>query len=150
MYPPSRPFGVTLLAMLTLLGGLLYLATALGFFGLALLADQAEVVERLGPGTPDWLTDDYFLAFILLGIFVLIIAAAFFVATQGLLAGSGWAWTLAVIVTLLSLVGNLVSMYTYGLDDQATVASTLFGFILAAIVLAYLATSRVRRFFGKM
>lgn len=146
----NRPFGVTLLALLTMLGGLLYLAAALGFFGLALLADRAEVAERLGPGAADWLADDYFLAFMLLGVFVLIIATAFFVTSHGLLTGSGWAWTLAVIVTLLSLAGNLVSVYAYGLADQTTLISTLFGFVLAVLVLAYLATSGVRRFFGKL
>ncbi len=36
----NRPFGITLLAILTLFGGLLYLAAALGFFGLALLPDE--------------------------------------------------------------------------------------------------------------
>lgn len=129
----SRPFGVTLLAFLTLFGGLLYLATALGFFGLALMADQG--------------TDEVFL---LLGLFVFIIAVAFFVVTRGLLRGSGWAWTLAVVVTVLSFIGNLLSAYAYGFGDQVTRISTIFGLLLAILMLAYLFTSRVRRFFGKL
>jgi len=146
----NRPFGVTLLALLTLLSGLLYLAAALGFFGLALLANEAEVVDRLGPGTPEWMVQDFFVVFLLLGLFAAVIAIAFFAATRGLLRGSGWAWTLAVIVTILSLVSNLLSVYTYGFGDPVTSISTVFGLLLVVLILAYLYTTRVRRFFGKL
>lgn len=129
----NRPFGVTLLAFFTLFGGLLYLALALGFFGLGLMPDQG--------------VDEVYL---LLGLFVLVISVAFFVATRGLLRGSGWAWTLAVIVTALSFIGNLLSAYAYGFDDQVTRISTIFGLLLSMLILAYLFTSRVRRFFGKL
>lgn len=146
----NRPFGVSLLALLTLLGGLLYLAAALGFFGLALLANEGEVIDRLGPGTPEWMVQDFFVVFLLLGIFAAIIAIVFFAVTRGLLRGSGWAWTLAVIVTILSLVSNMLSAYTYGFGDSVTLTSTVFGLLLAALILVYLFTERVRRFFGKL
>ncbi len=129
----SRPFGVTLLAFLTLFGGLLYLALALGFFGLALMADQG--------------TDEVYL---LMALFILIISVAFFIATRGLLRGSGWAWTLAVIVTALSFIGNLLSAYAYGFDDQVTWFSTIFGLLLSMLIFVYLFTSGVRRFFGRL
>lgn len=146
----NRPFGVTLLALLTLLGGLLYLAAALGFFGLALLANQGEVIDRLGPGAPDWMVQDHFVVFLLLGVFAAVIAIVFFAVTRGLLRGSGWAWTMAVVVTILSLLSSLLSTYTYGFEDAVSSASTIFGVILAVLILVYLFTDRVRRFFGKL
>jgi len=146
----NRPFGVTLLALLTLLGGLLYLAAALGFFGLALLANEGEVIDQLGPETPEWIVQNFFVAFLLLGVFAAAIAIAFFAATRGLLRGSGWAWTLAVVVTILSIISDLLSAYTYGFGDAVTPISTVFGLLLAVLIIAYLFTARVRRFFGKL
>ncbi len=146
----NRPFGVTLLAILTLFGGLLYLAAALGFFGLALLPDESEVIDRLGSETPQWIVENFFVVFLLLGLFASVIATAFFAVTRGLLRGRGWAWSLAVIVTILSLVSNLLSAYAYGLGDPVTSTSTVFGLLLAVLILAYLFTKRVRRFFGKL
>lgn len=146
----SRPFGVTLLAILTLFGGLLYLAAALGFFGLAFLPDESEVIARLGSETPQWIVDNFFVVFLILGLFASVIATAFFAVTRGLLGGKGWAWTLAVIVTVLSLASNLLSAYAYGFGDPVTSASTVFGLLLAALILGYLFTTRVRRFFGKL
>ncbi|MBN1677361.1 MAG: hypothetical protein JW880_02365 [Candidatus Thermoplasmatota archaeon] len=145
----NRPFGVSLLAILTLFGGLLYLAAALGFFGLALLPSEDEVIVRLGSGAPDWIVESFFLVFLILGLFASVIAVAFFAATRGLLQGRSWAWTLAVVVTLLSLVSSLLSVYTYGFSDPVTSMGTVFGLILVLLILAYLFTGRVRRFFGK-
>ncbi len=86
----------------------------------------------------------------ILGLFASIIATAFFAVTRGLLQGKSWAWTLAVVVTTLSLVSNLLSAYAYGLRDPVTSVSTVFGLLLVVLILAYLFTSRVRRFFGKL
>ena len=146
----NRPFGVTLLAFLTLLGGFLYLASALGLFGLTLLADQGEVAAELGPGAPAWMVENSSTVFLLFGLFVLIVAVAFFAVTRGFLRGSGWSWTLAVVVTVLSIVSSTLSAFVYGLGDQVTLMSTVFGLLLAVLILAYLFTDRVRRFFGKL
>lgn len=139
-----------MLAILTLFGGLLYLAAALGFFGLALLPSEDEVIAHLGAETPDWIVENFFVVFLLLGLFASVIAVAFFAVTRGLLRGRGWAWTLAVVVTVLSLASNLLSAYTYRFGDPVTSVSTVFGLVLAVLILAYLFTRRVRRFFGKL
>lgn len=146
----NRPFGVTLLALLALLSGLVYIAASLGLFGTALLADEGALVDALGPDTPQWVVDNYFVVFLVLGVFALIVAVLFFQAMRGLLRGRGWAWTLAVVVTVLSLLSNLLGIYAQGLEDPVTFANAAAGFVLAALVLVYLNTQRVRRFFNKL
>jgi len=146
----NRPFGVTLLALLALLCGLVYLAAALGLFGTALLADESVLIDQLGPETPRWIVDNYLVVFFVLGILALTVALLFFLALRGLLRGRPWAWTLAVVVTVLSLLSNLLSVYAQGLGDPVTLANAAMGFILAALIMAYLYTQRVRRFFGKL
>ena len=146
----NRPFGVTLLALLALLSGLVYLAAAFGLFGSALLADESEVIDQLGEDTPQWIVDNYLAVFLVLGIFTLIIAVLFFQATRGLLRGRPWAWTLAVVVTVLAVLSNMMSVYALGLEDPVTFANAAAGFVLALLILAYLYTQRVRRYFGRL
>src|SRR4030042_1790125 len=133
----NRPFGVTLLALLGLLSGLVYLAAAFGLFGSALLADEGEVIDQLGEDTPQWIVDNYLAVFFVLGILTLVIAVLFFQATRGLLRGRPWAWTLAVVVTVLAVLSNMMSVYALGLEDPVTFANAAAGFVLALLILVY-------------
>ncbi len=146
----NRPFGVTLLALLALLSGLVYLAASFGLFAAATLADEVELLDQLGPDTPQWVADNYIVVFLALGFLALTIAVLFFLAMRGLLRGRPWAWTLAVVVTVLSLISNLMSVYTQGLEDPVTFANAAAGFVLALVILAYLYSQRVRRYFGRL
>jgi uncharacterized BrkB/YihY/UPF0761 family membrane protein len=146
----NRPFGVALLALLALLSGLVFLASSLGFFGTALLADEGALVTELGDDTPQWVVDNYVVFFTALGALTLLLAVLFFAATRGLLRGREWAWTLAVVVTVLSVVSNILGIYAQGLDDPVVLADSAVGFVFAVLILGYLLTKRVRRFFGKL
>lgn len=146
----NRPFGVTLLALLTLLSGLACLAASLGLFGTALLADEGALVGQLGPDTPDWIVDNYVAVFLVLGLVFLVVAVLYFQATRGLLRGRPWAWTLAVVVTVLSVLSNLMGVYAQGLEDPVIFANSAVGFAFAFLILAYLYTRRVRNYFDRM
>lgn len=146
----NRPFGVTLLALLALLSGLVYIAASLGLFAAAALADEGALINQLGPDTPQWVVDNYLVVFLTLGLLSLAIAVLFLLAMRGLLRGRPWAWALSVVVTLLSLISNLLSVYTQGLEDSVTFANAAVGFVLAALILAYLYSQRVRRYFGRL
>lgn len=97
--PPtrSRPIGVTILAVLTILLGVLIIIV-----GIILLVASALLV---GVGFP--------LAFGLgatvIGGIVFVLGIIWIAVGVGLLNLRGWAWWLAIIVMILSIVGSIAS-----------------------------------------
>ena len=98
--PPSRPIGVTLLAVLTILLGVLIV-------GLGLLFIVAPLI-LVGVGLPF----AFGLAAGVIGAIVLVFGLIWIGVGVGLLHLRGWAWWLAVIVMVLSIVGSFASPLT--------------------------------------
>lgn len=82
----SRPFGVTLIAILAVLGGI-------GSFlsGLAVIA----ILPLLG---------------IILGGILIVIGLAYFAVAYGLWKGLNWAWVITLIVSVIGIIVGLVSL----------------------------------------
>jgi uncharacterized membrane protein (DUF2068 family) len=130
----DRPTGLTILALLfiiagafTLLGGITTLETA--------------IAQASGP-----ILTDLEALFIPLGIEILCIAS--FVVALGLFTvKSWWVWLVAVVLSTIGLVVNVVSLV---IPNMFTIAITgaLVGIAINAIVLYYLSRRNVRQYFG--
>ncbi len=127
----ERPFGVTILAVLEVINALLS-------FGLAVLA--GAILSWIGfmmPGALKGLIAG-------IALIVSVVAAAFgliyLLLAWGLLSGKGWAWTITLILTVLSLIGSLVTAAT-GLG--------IVSLIIDVLILYYLTRPHVKAFFGK-
>jgi integral membrane sensor domain MASE1 len=129
-----RPTGLTVLAVLfiiagslTLLGGITTLETAIG--------------QASGP-----ILTDLEVLFIPLGIEILCIAS--FVVALGLFTGrSWWVWLVAVVLSIIGLVVNVISLVT---ASMLPMAAAVVGIAINAIVMYYLSKRNVRQYFGKM
>src|SRR2546427_12711506 len=94
MQKPSRPIGITLLAIIQILIGVLGLLVSLAIIGLGALFSTLPAVGTL-IGTVGVVIGGVFLFFSLIWL-----------ATRvGFLHGHGWAWTLGMIFTDLSILG---------------------------------------------
>lgn len=104
----KRPVGVTILAIINGIQGLLFtsIGIAVFFVGKLILtemrldADMSELLEQMPPGVPEALPK------VLGGIF-LIIALANAVITIGLWSLRAWAWYLNLGLQALGIFGNL-------------------------------------------
>ena len=74
----------------------------------------------------------------IIGGIMVIIGILSFVVAYGYWNGRGWAWTLGIVITGISLVLGLVSLPEGGL-----------GLIINAIIIYYLTRPYVKRWFGK-
>ncbi len=110
---PSRPIGVTILAVLTILGGVLLL-----LLGIVVIAFSSLLV---GVGLPL----GFGLTGTILGAIVLIFGVVWIAVGSGLLNLRSWAWWLAIIVMVLSVVGSIT----------VPVAAILPGLILVYLIL---------------
>lgn len=125
---PSRPTGVTVLGILAILAGLG------GLIGGAALLGLSGVVASTYPGGAAVAA--------VIGAVLLIIGILELVYGIGFFGGKGWAWTLAMIGSVLNIVFGIVSL-AFGSTGS------IFGLIISIIILYYLTRPHVKAYFGK-
>jgi len=76
------------------------------------------------------------------GIVLLAIAIVSFVVAYGLLKGLGWAWTVTVILSIVSIVFNAISI-------AAGNIAAIISVIISGIIIYYLYRPHVKAYFGK-
>jgi hypothetical protein len=126
---PARPTGVTVLGVLAILAGLAGLA------GGALLLGLSGVVASTYPGGATVAAA--------IGAVLLIIGILELVYGIGFFGGKGWAWTLAMIGSVLNIIFGIVSI-AFGSFGSA------FGLIISILILYYLTRTHVKAYFGKV
>ena len=143
----KRPSGITILAVLQIIFGILFLLGAIGMFLVASLADVADLEDAIGEDAPDWIVDNFAIAFGLLGVLFLIIGIVGLVLGYGYMKGIGWAWTVGIILAVLGIIGDLIEP----IIDRTTdvLASSIIGIIIALLIIYYLTRPHVKAFFGK-
>lgn len=119
----NRPLGVTIIALLLIVGGVLGVLEALDLLG---VWDLFGLDDNTG-----------------VGIGILIVAAANLIVGFGFWSLQGWAWTLAVIVSVLRLISAVVGLFVGG------VAGGIVGLVIVVIILWYLFRPNVKGAFGK-
>ncbi len=79
---------------------------------------------------------------IAIGGVLLALAIVSFVVAYGLLKGLGWAWTVTVILSIISIVLNAISIATGNI-------ASIISIIISGIIIYYLYRPHVKAYFGK-
>ncbi|MEM3406109.1 MAG: hypothetical protein QXY18_01695 [Nitrososphaerota archaeon] len=132
----ERPLGVTILAILEAIGGIIYLAGILLinlFLGMMMGFMPEEIPEMEFFGG--------FLGMIALvvSIVLLILGLVSFLLAYGLWTGKGWAWTLTFIFSIIGILLGLVSL-----------PAGIITILINIVILYYLTRPHVKAFFGKV
>jgi hypothetical protein len=77
------------------------------------------------------------------GAVLVAIAIVSFVVAYGLLKGKGWAWTVSIILSIISIVWNAITLVT------AANYGGIISIIISGIILYYLFRPHVKAYFGK-
>jgi uncharacterized membrane protein HdeD (DUF308 family) len=160
----KQPKGVTILGILGIIGGIFGLIVGIAlviigpFFGQVSETDMANILEdeELSINSTD-------MAFVLnelkklsgpifiIGIFLILEGIASIIVGWGLLRGKGWAWFGAVILTIISILFNIVIIAFLGVElDPTSIGGTIVGFTIYGIILWYLYRQNVRSYFGRV
>ena len=129
---PSRPIGITILAVLEILIGIVGFLGSLALIGLSALL---STVPRVGP-----LLGSFGL---IIGGMVLFFSLIWLATGAGFLHGRRWSWTLGMIFSMLSLFGA-VGALIIGL-----ITGGVGGLIFWGLMMYYLTRNHVKAFFGK-
>ena len=109
-----------------------------------LLAGITTLEAALAQASGPILTELEALFIIPLGIEILCIAS--FVVAFGLFTvKSWWVWLVAVVLSTIGLVVNVISLF---IPNMGTIAGDLVGIAINAIILYYLSRRNVRQYFG--
>ena len=124
MQQKHRPLGVTIIAILTIIGGIGFLASGIAaVVATPFLSDMGGLSAGIGA------------ALIVLGI-------AYFVMAYGLWKGKGWAWTITLVLSFIGIAFGIASIVTGNIG-------AVFHLIINIIVVYYLYKPNVKMFFGK-
>jgi hypothetical protein len=155
----NRPTGVTIIAILAIISGIILLFGGLSLIGAGALFSTAPADVPNNPNGPESMGSFFGMAFLLLGAILLVIGVGYLVMSYGLLKGKGWAWTITIILTVISIAIQIVSGIINSMivasisSDGVSIMSGLIGQIIGIaidiIILYYLYRPHVKTFFGK-
>lgn len=148
----ERPIGVTIIAILIIIGGISLLIGGISLIGLgALLSMSSEdIIQSNGISTDMAQLASLGMIPLVLGVVMLILGIAYLIVSYGLIKGKGWAWVITIIVTIIGLIiqiisaiiaGSITSSILYGL------ASHIVGIIISGIIIYYMFRPHVKAFF---
>jgi len=170
--PIKRPIGVTIISVLTIIGGIL-----LVFGGLSLLAFGAffatvpintiiseQQQQQLQPEIQNQAELEALTQFlagigIVIGAIILAVGIGYLVVSYGLLKGKGWAWTVTIILTIIAIAIQIISIILSSMfnasffSDMNALASEIISHIIGlainGVILYYLYRPNVKALFGK-
>jgi hypothetical protein len=155
----KRPTGVTIISILVIISGVVLLFGGLSLIGAGALfyitsTDVSNNTSGFYPMAPF-----FGIAFLSIGSILLIIGIVYIIMSYGLLKGKGWAWSITIIVTIISIVIQIISGFTNSIitstitnHANSIITSTLgpiIGIAINIIILYYLYRPHVKAFFGK-
>lgn len=145
----KRPIGVTILAVLAIIGGIALLIGGFFFIIFAGLLSGSSI--DINSNSSIDIASLSFLPMIL-GIIMIIIGIIYFAVSYGLFKGKTWAWIITIIVTIISLIVQIVSAIIIGLlsgSIEAALVSHVIGIIINGVILFYLSRPHVKAYFKK-
>ncbi|WP_019176279.1 hypothetical protein [Methanomassiliicoccus luminyensis] len=146
--PPvrQRPLGVTILAILEILGGLGSLALAGIFFIVSAVLGSAstiaEIEQQTGVTIPEELLDIGAALFGALGIMFLVVMVLFFVLAWAFFKGKSWARIVAIILLAFSVITAAA-----GAIASFDIVTLGLGIVIPVIVVVYLYMPEAKTWF---
>ena len=169
----KRPFGVTIIAILALVGSVVLIFGGLSslvsgaFFAAIPIENVMTEMEQQEQGQQQTLSVAELHALIqllgsssiIMGAIVMVIGIGYLIVSYGLLKGREWAWTITVVLTMISIIVQIVFIITTSIlnaslhHDMNTslyhLIDQIIGIMINGIILYYLYRPSVKRYFKK-
>jgi uncharacterized membrane protein (DUF2068 family) len=145
--PKNRPTGVTIIGILTIIGGVLMLVSGITLAAIAavfpLLTSTGDQTTMLQSQIPSSIPLEYLgIASLAVGTILIIIGIVSLIVAYGLFKAKKWAWTANVGLSIISIAMGIVSIATGSVGS-------IVGIAISGVILYYLYRPHVREYFGK-
>jgi len=149
-----RPTGVTIIAILTIISGILLLLSGITLVALGALLSGSST------STSSQAIAQFGTISVAVGGVLLAIGIGYIVMFYGLLKGKGWAWTITIILLIIGIAIQILStsvITAASLENTKNIISgiinsitfPLIGLAINIVILYYLYRQHVRAYFGK-
>jgi uncharacterized membrane protein len=157
----QRPLGVTIIAILTIIGGILLFLSGLSLLVIGTLVSVTPSgTSTIANSHP--LAQVFGVISVATGSVLLVIGIGYLVMFYGLLKGKRWAWTITLILLLIGIAIQIISSITGSVINASLSTSTtssnsviagiaggLIGIAINVVIIYYLYRPHVKAFFGK-
>ena len=156
-----RPLGVTIIAILTIIGGILLLLGGVSLIALGTLISVSPPLDSTITN-PHPLAQFFGVISAAIGSVLLVIGIGYIVMFYGLLKGKRWAWTITIILLLIGIAIQIISTATGSLLNASLsgsssntnsvisgIAGSIIGIAINIVIIYYLYRPHVKAFFGK-
>jgi drug/metabolite transporter (DMT)-like permease len=137
----KRPTGVTVIAILVIIGGILLLLA-----GIAAVAVGSLFLSQITG-----------LGFVIIGSIILAVGIGYLAVSYGLLKGKRWAWTITVVLLFIGIAIDVASIIFGSFAINMNISNSLSAnsgsvasIIISIIILYYLYRPHIKSYFGKM
>lgn len=169
----KRPIGITIIAILAIVSGVVLIFGGLSslvsgaFFASIPIENVRTEIQQQEQGQPQTLNVAELHALIqllgsssiVMGTIVMVIGIGYLVVSYGLLKGRGWAWTITVVLAMVSIIVQIVFIITTSILNTSLHHDTntslyhlidqIIGIAINGIILYYLYRPSVKRYFKK-
>ena len=167
MEKQRRPTGVTIIAVLTIVGGILIFIDGVSLIALWVLISVAPSNLPLTPNPSDTSHSitQFFGAFsAVMGCVFLAMGIGYLTMFYGLLKGKEWAWLITIVLLIIGIVIQIVSTTSGGIFDTSVInrdeinnrsvvseiTISIIGIAINILIIYYLFRPHVRAYFGKI
>ncbi|MGB8034604.1 MAG: hypothetical protein WCF03_12380 [Nitrososphaeraceae archaeon] len=154
-----RPMGVTIIAILTIISGILFLLSGIALVALGSFSVN-PVDTTISTNTSSSRAGAQFFGIIFAGVggVFLAIGIGYLVMFYGLLKGKGWAWTITIILLIIGIaiqivstsVGSVLTGFHNTNNVSSGIVDSIIGIAIDIVILYYLYRPHVKVYFGKV
>lgn len=158
-----RPLGVTIIAILTIISGILLLLGGVSLIAIGALISITHV-DTSATTNSQPIAQFFGVISAAIGSVLLAIGIGYLVMFLGLLKGRGWAWTITIILLLIGIAIQMISTATgavfnaslSGSSNDATnsvisgIIGSIIGIAIDVVIVYYLYRPHVKAYFGKV
>ena len=159
-----RPLGVTIIAILTIISGILLLLGGVSLIAIGALISVTHVDTTAATTNSQPIAQFFGVISAAIGSVLLAIGIGYLVMFLGLLKGRGWAWTITIILLLIGIAIQMISTATgavfnaslSGSSNDATnsvisgIIGGIIGIAIDVVIVYYLYRPHVKAYFGKV
>jgi hypothetical protein len=165
----KRPTGVTIIAILTIVGGILIFVLGISLTALWILTSVSPINISITTNTTNNnstndVTGSFIIFSAVVGCVFLAMGIGYLTIFYGLLKGKGWAWLLTMVLLIVGIIIQIVSITSgdvFNLSEinkdrfinRSTVSEitiSVIGMVINMLIIYYLLRPHVRAYFGRL
>lgn len=133
---------MTIIAILNIISGIIMLIGGVALIAVGAIIPEAMEQGMMGPEMSGMTSGMAGALGVGMGGIIIALAVFSFIVAFGLWTGKSWAWTLTVVLSVISIALNAISLASANFGGVISI-------IISAVILYYLYRPHVKAYFGK-